>query len=57
MTDLANLTALRTTPTQLPLSWYFDPVIADIEQRTLFDDGPRYIGHSSWSRIKATTTR
>lgn len=45
MTDLANLTALRKTPTQLPLSWYFDPVIADIEQRTLFDNGPRYIGH------------
>src|SRR5689334_322823 len=45
MTDLANLTALRTTPTQFPLSWYFDPVIADIEQRTLFDNGPRYIGH------------
>jgi phenylpropionate dioxygenase-like ring-hydroxylating dioxygenase large terminal subunit len=45
MTDLANVTALTRTPTQLPLSWYFDPAIAQIEQRTLFDDGPGYVGH------------
>ena len=45
MTDLANVTALTTTPTQLPLSWYFDPAIAEIEQRTLFDNGPGYVGH------------
>lgn len=45
MTDLANVTALTSTPTQLPLSWYFDPAIAQIEQRALFDTGARYIGH------------
>ncbi len=45
MTDLANATALTRTPTQLPVSWYFDPVIAEIERRTLFDSGPCYMGH------------
>jgi len=45
MTDLANASALTQTPTQLPVSWYFDPVIAQIEQRTLFDAGPGYAGH------------
>jgi phenylpropionate dioxygenase-like ring-hydroxylating dioxygenase large terminal subunit len=45
MTDLATVTALTHTPTQLPLSWYFDPAVAEIERRTLFDNGPRYVGH------------
>ena len=45
MTDLATATTLELTPTQLPLSWYFDPAIAEIEQRTLFATGPGYVGN------------
>lgn len=45
MTDLATATTLELTPTQLPLSWYFDPAIAQIEQRTLFATGPGYVGN------------
>jgi len=45
MTDLANASALTRTPVQLPLSWYFDPAIEAIEQRTLFQAGPGYVGH------------
>jgi phenylpropionate dioxygenase-like ring-hydroxylating dioxygenase large terminal subunit len=45
MSDLANISALTTTPTQLPLSWYFDPHIAELEKRTIFDQGPGYVGH------------
>ena len=32
MTDLATISTLTRRPTQLPLSWYFDPTIAQIEQ-------------------------
>ncbi|HTS54996.1 MAG TPA: aromatic ring-hydroxylating dioxygenase subunit alpha [Burkholderiales bacterium] len=45
MTDLAHVTALSKTPSQLPVSWYFDRSIAEIEQRTLFSGGPGYVGH------------
>ncbi|HXX12911.1 MAG TPA: aromatic ring-hydroxylating dioxygenase subunit alpha [Burkholderiales bacterium] len=45
MTNLANLSALARTPVQLPVSWYFDPGIAEIEQRTLFAQAPGYVGH------------
>ncbi len=31
----------------LPISWYFDPEILDIERRELFATGPRYAGHTS----------
>ena len=33
------------TATGLPLSWYFDPEILEIERRELFDAGPSYAGH------------
>ncbi len=45
MSDLANASTLADKSTQLPISWYFDPVIAQIEQRALFDAGPGYVGH------------
>ena len=45
MTDLADIAALKRTPTQLPLSWYFDSDITEIEQRTLFAHGPSYVGN------------
>ncbi len=45
MTDLANLSALTTTPTQLPVDWYFDRGIYELELKLLFDQGPGYVGH------------
>ena len=45
MTDLANVSALTRTPGQLPIHWYFDPRVADIEQKLLFQGGPNYVGH------------
>jgi choline monooxygenase len=30
---------------QLPIDWYFDPRIAAIEQKVLFEQGPGYVGH------------
>lgn len=31
----------------LPISWYFDPAILEVEQRELFANGPSYAGHTS----------
>ncbi len=31
----------------LPISWYFDPEILEIERRALFGAGPKYSGHVS----------
>src|SRR4051812_25976968 len=45
MTGLANVSALTRTPAQLPIEWYFDPQIADIERKMLFANGPGYVGH------------
>jgi phenylpropionate dioxygenase-like ring-hydroxylating dioxygenase large terminal subunit len=30
----------------LPISWYFDPAILEIERRELFAVGPRYVSHA-----------
>ena len=45
MTDLANVSALTRTPVQMPVDWYFDPRIAAIERKVLFEQGPGYVGH------------
>lgn len=37
--------AEAATAVGLPLSWYFDPEILEIERRELFDAGPTYAGH------------
>ncbi len=49
MSELASLKAFaRATPhLHLPLSWYFDPKIAEMEQKLLFDRGPGYVGHEA----------
>lgn len=48
MTLLANTSAtlknLNGTP-QLPISWYFDPAIYELEMKLFFENGPSYIGH------------
>jgi choline monooxygenase len=46
MSDLSSVVALsKTATTQLPVDWYFDPRIYELEQRLLFDAGPNYVGH------------
>jgi phenylpropionate dioxygenase-like ring-hydroxylating dioxygenase large terminal subunit len=47
MSDLPQSPALlsRSTP-QLPVSWYFDQRIFELEQRELFANGPGYVGHA-----------
>ena len=47
MSNLADsVSALSTTTPQLPVSWYFDPEIFDLEKKLLFDNGPGYVGHA-----------
>jgi phenylpropionate dioxygenase-like ring-hydroxylating dioxygenase large terminal subunit len=36
---------LAPARTQLPVGWYFDPRIWEVEKRLLFDAGPGYVGH------------
>ena len=43
MSQLVDVSQL--TPTQLPVAWYLDPDILDLEKRFLFDAGPGYVGH------------
>ncbi|MEQ1774639.1 MAG: aromatic ring-hydroxylating dioxygenase subunit alpha [Burkholderiales bacterium] len=46
MSDLSSVVALRNaTTSQLPVNWYFDPQIYELEKRLLFDAGPNYVGH------------
>jgi len=45
MSDLATVHTLSKTSPQLPVHWYFDQKIYDLEQLTLFDRGPGYVGH------------
>jgi len=36
---------LSRSTAQLPMSWYFDPRILELERRHLFEPGPGYVGH------------
>jgi choline monooxygenase len=45
MSELASSLALQPSAAQLPVSWYFDQLVFEQEQRLLFDGGPHYIGH------------
>lgn len=46
MSDLANTSVLQQAATpQLPVNWYFDQHIYDIEMDVLFKHGPQYVGH------------
>ncbi len=46
MSDLATAGSLQNASLpQLPVSWYFDQRIHDIEMDVLFSNGPQYIGH------------
>lgn len=41
---------VQSSSVGLPVSWYFDPEILEIERQHLFADGPKYGGHSSLVR-------
>jgi choline monooxygenase len=43
MSHLVDVSQL--TPTQLPIAWYLDPDILDLEKRVIFSAGPGYAGH------------
>jgi choline monooxygenase len=45
MSDLSSVSVFSTASPQLPVSWYFDPRIYEIEKRLFFEHGPGYIGH------------
>ena len=45
MTDLASQKSLTRAAPHLPLSWYFDPRVAAVEEKLLFAKGPGYVGH------------
>jgi phenylpropionate dioxygenase-like ring-hydroxylating dioxygenase large terminal subunit len=45
MSDVAQLRQVQPAKPHLPVSWYFDPAIFELEKRLLFDAGPNYVGH------------
>jgi choline monooxygenase len=45
MSDVAHLRQVRPAGPHLPVSWYFDPAIFELEKRHLFDAGANYVGH------------
>ena len=45
MSDIANPLELKRSSPQLPVSWYFDQQMLELEQKLLFANGPGYIGH------------
>src|SRR5258707_2004297 len=45
MSDLPGSRALKPNASQLPVSWYFDPNVFELEQKLLFATSPGYVGH------------
>ncbi len=45
MSALPGRQALRPNAVQLPVSWYLDARVFELEKRLLFDTGPGYVGH------------
>jgi phenylpropionate dioxygenase-like ring-hydroxylating dioxygenase large terminal subunit len=45
MSDIASKILLAPATSQLPVSWYFDEKVFDLEKRLIFDAGPGYVGH------------
>jgi choline monooxygenase len=45
MSDLPSRKALRPNATQLPVSWYSDERVLELEKKLLFDNAPGYVGH------------
>lgn len=45
MSNMAEISRLSEMTIQLPIEWYLDPAIFEMEKRILFDQGPGYVGH------------
>jgi phenylpropionate dioxygenase-like ring-hydroxylating dioxygenase large terminal subunit len=45
MSDVAHLALVKPESCHLPVSWYFDPAIFELEKKLLFEAGPNYVGH------------
>ncbi|MGE5470725.1 MAG: aromatic ring-hydroxylating oxygenase subunit alpha [Bacteroidota bacterium] len=45
MSDVAMLSRLAPAVSQLPVHWYFDEKIHELEKKLIFDAGPGYVGH------------
>lgn len=45
MSGVAGLRQMQPSKCQLPVSWYFDPRIFELEKRLLFQRGANYVGH------------
>ena len=45
MSNVARLREVEPARCQLPVAWYFDPAIFELEKRLLFDAGANYMGH------------
>ncbi|WP_374565838.1 aromatic ring-hydroxylating dioxygenase subunit alpha [Nitrosomonas sp.] len=45
MSSMAEISQLTEMSAQLPIEWYLDPKILEVEKRLLFDQGPGYVGH------------
>jgi len=45
MSDLPGRRALQPNATQLPVSWYFDDGVFELEKKLLFGKGLGYVGH------------
>lgn len=46
MSELASLLRLAPATSQLPVSWYLDERIFELEKKLLFADAPGYVGHT-----------
>ncbi len=45
MSDIASASRLSPAASQLPVSWYSNQALFELEKRLLFDNGPGYVGH------------
>src|SRR5437867_3225358 len=45
MSDLPSSRRLKPNASQLPVSWYFDLQVFELEQKLLFANSPGYVGH------------
>jgi phenylpropionate dioxygenase-like ring-hydroxylating dioxygenase large terminal subunit len=45
MSNLATADRLRRATSQLPVTWYCDPALLELERRFMFAPGPGYVGH------------
>jgi choline monooxygenase len=45
VSDISSIARLDPAAVQLPVNWYFDENIFELEKKLLFDAGPGYVGH------------